>query len=204
MSGPVAAQCPCKVGRAADDYGLPRLQDDIVRRREEEDASLRDLAGFVNERILERALADAGTDVAGDPQSVYEALAGDDAGPGRRTEVRRQLRRAGVPVETVESDFVSHQTVRDHLRDCLGMDTGRRATTDLDDAADLVGWARDRNEGIIDDTLARLRSAGTLETGRLDVTHSVRVTCEDCGATYRVTDLLERGACDCADADRRP
>lgn len=177
-------------------YDLAMLDDDVARRRED-GASLRDLAEFVNVAVLERALADAGAEIAGDPRSVYEALTDGDAGPGRRSAVRQQLDRAGVPVEDVESDFVSHQTVRDHLKDCLGMDTGRRATTDVDDAADLIGWARDRNETIVDDTLARLRSADELDTGPLDVTHSVRVTCEDCGASYRVADLLERRTCRC-------
>jgi hypothetical protein len=191
------SNCSCKVGRNVDKYGLRYLDEDLRRRREEDGESLRDLAAFVNARILDRAMATARAEVVGDAPAVYEALTGDDVGSARRAEVRRQLETTGVPVEDVERDFVSHQTVSDHLGRCLDVDTGRDATTDPDEAAELIGWARDRDEQIIDRTLARLRRADALDTGPLDVTVSVRVTCERCGATHRVDELLERGGCDC-------
>jgi len=197
MSDTDYSNCSCKVGRGIDEYRLRHLDEDLTRLREDDNTSLRELADFVNTRVLERALVDAGAEVAGDAGAVYEALTGEDISAGRRTETRRRLENATVPVSEVESDFVSHQTVRDHLRDCLGLETGRNPTTDTDEAAKLIEWARGRDERIIDHTLARLRDAGTLDVGSIDVTHSVRVICGDCGTSYRVDELLERGECDC-------
>ena len=197
MTEPAYASCGCKVGRSVERYRLRHLDEDLVRRRERDGDSLRDLEAFVNVRVLERAIEDAGAEVAGDARSVYRTLCGDDVSSGRRAEVRRQLANAGVPVSAVEDDFVSHQTVREHLRSCLDVETARRGTTDPDEAAEILAWAIERDTRIIDQTLERLREAGALETGPLDVTHTVRATCERCGASYHVHDLLDRRSCDC-------
>jgi hypothetical protein len=191
------SSCSCKVGRNIDKYELRHLDTDLRRRRVDDGESLRDLATFVNAQILDRAMSDAGAAVAGDATAVYRALTGDDVGSGRQTEVRRRLANAGVQMDDVDRDFVSHQTVRDHLRTCLDVETSRNGTTDPDDAADLIGCVRDRNEQIIDRTLNRLHEADRLDTGPLDVTFSVRVSCERCGSTYRVDELLDRGGCEC-------
>jgi hypothetical protein len=190
----------CKVGRDIRNHGLSRLNDDLRRRRSDGE-SLRDLATFVNTRILENVLADAGISAGWDAETTYRILAGADAdvSTGRRAETRSKLKQVGVDVDCVKTDFVSHQTIRDHLRDCLDIDTGRETRFDVGSATTTVEWARSRSEAVIERTLDRLRAAGELETSDLDVTHSVRVTCEGCGRTYRLRDLLKHGHCECND-----
>lgn len=200
MSGGIPGTgCACKVGRDARKYGLDDLDADLERRYVEGDSSLRDLADLVNARIVGAAVEATDADVVGDPGAIYDAIQGDAVPAERRTDVRDQLAYAGVDLGTLTDDFVSHQTVRDHLRSCLDVDTSRTGIESLEEAGDVVEWARARDEQIIDRTIERVRRLGLLRTGPLEVSHTVRVTCVDCGSTYRPAELLERGACECRD-----
>jgi hypothetical protein len=191
----------CKIGRDCAKYDLPGLNENLCRRRAD-GASLRDLREFVNERVLERALADADVEVVGDPENIHRLLGDEEVSAGRQAELRSRLQRAGVDIESVEKDFVSHQTVRAHLKDCLDVDTSRRSSIDTDRATRNVNWAKSRSKAVIERTLDQLRNAGHLSTDDLDVTQTVRVTCTGCGETYRVADLLDRGGCECGPSGR--
>lgn len=190
-----APACGCKVGRSAAAYGRPELVAEL-RRRHADGASLRDLERFVNLALLRGALRRADVGPLGSVESVLAALV-DDAGAGRRAEVRERLAQAGVDVAALEDAFVSYGTVRTHLRDCADVETGRRRPLDVEGARGTIEWARSRNVGVVERTLGRLRDAGELETGELELAQVTRVTCADCGASYPVHDLLERGRCAC-------
>lgn len=192
--------CSCKVGRTIERYDLAGMDDAIVRRREEDDESLRALAEFLNTRVLRRAIErHADRDVLADPESILSRLTGSQDA-GRAAEMRERLRGAGVPVDEVTDDFVSHQTVRSHLNGCLDVETGRSRATDVEDVANLIEWARARDEDIIDRAIARLRESGELDVGETNVIHSVRVICEECGESHRVQELLDAEGCGCGDA----
>lgn len=206
MADGAAADCGCKVGRVADGRGLDGLDDELVRRRED-GASLRDLADAVNRRVLEAALEAAGVDDRGDElfgavegeravEAVYEALAGGTE-PARAARVRTRLEQHGVDVDALEDDWVTHPTVRRHLRECLGVDTAREPTITVEDAVDTVEWARARAAGVVERTFERLGATDLVRTGDLDVTVALQLTCEDCGNTYRPRELLDRGGCAC-------
>ena len=186
----------CKIGRDCAKYDLSGLDENLCRRRAD-GASLRDLQEFVNERVLERALADANADVVGDPENIYRLLRDDEVSSGRQAELRSRLERAGIDIEAVENDFVSHQTVRGHLKECLDIDTSRQSSTDIEQAARNINWAESRSKAVIKRTLDQLRNTNQLATDDLDVTQTIRVTCTGCGETYRVADLLDRGGCEC-------
>jgi len=211
MSEANADRCSCKVGRAAGRYGLDRLDDDLLHRRREDDASLRALADYVNRRILGAALdaADLDDGTAGvygavtDEEAVsavYRALAGDDAEPERTARVRTRLEQAGVDLDAVTDDWVTHPTVRHHLRECLEVDTSRDSTITPDDAVDTTEWARARCARVVARTFERLDDAGLVTTESRDVSVTIQVTCTACGNSYRPTSLVERGGCAC-DAD---
>lgn len=202
MSQVGSTGCACKVGRVLEKHDLAGVYDELARRREQDGESLRSLADFVNTRVLGRAIeAHAERDVLADPASIYSKLAnGTDA--GETTEMRERLVTAGVPVEEVTDEFVSHQTVRSHLRTCLDMETGRSPATDIEDVSDLIEWSRTRDERIIDRALARLRDSGELGIGETNVIHSVRVICEACGRSHRLQELLEKQGCECGGATR--
>jgi hypothetical protein len=205
--------CSCKVGRTAESYGLGDL-DAELRRRQEADASLRDLADYTNRRVLEAALAAAPVDLTDslygaidDEDAVgvlYEALSSEETPTERVARVRTRLVQQGVDIEAIRSAWVTHTTVRTHLRDCLDVDTSREASIDIEEGRNTMEWARNRCANIVGGTLERMRSAGLLSTGPLDVSVTVRVTCTDCGASYRPDRLLSARECDCPspEADR--
>lgn len=186
----------CKIERITEKHGLSEL-DQELQRRHRSGASLRELETFINTQILERALLESEVALIGDTESIYRVLQDDDAAPGRRAEIRSQLERAGPPLSDVEGDFVSHQTVKRHLQNCLGVDTNRQSQITLDDATQTVEWAQSQNLSVIENTLTRLQKAGLLEADHLDVTQSVRVTCERTGNTFRLREFLRRGGCEC-------
>lgn len=189
--------CSCKLGRNIRTYGLGNF-DETIKRRRREGASLRDLEGVINRAILREVVEGSGVAVIGDVDHIYETLVGDDASTGERTETREQLARAGIDVDAVLEDFVSYQTVRTHLNECLGVDTDRRGQLSIDDARGTIEWARSRSEGIIDRTMDRLRRDEQFRVGTIDVSHDVRVSCTDCGGSYPIEEFLERGGCDCS------
>lgn len=188
--------CGCKIGRNVAAYGLEDFDRRLLDRRRD-GASLRRLERFVNEALLQRALERAETDVIGDVGSIYEKLVGEDVSAGERTEVRERLARAGVDTDGLRDDFVSYQTVRTHLQECLDVDTDRRTSLSPADAQGTIEWARSRSEGIVERTIERLRDADGVRAGDVDVTHAIRVTCPDCDGRYPVETFIERGGCDC-------
>ncbi|WP_123538528.1 rod-determining factor RdfA [Halosimplex salinum] len=198
--GESEGECSCKIGRAVRTYDLGAFDRTLIDRRRD-GASLRDLETVVNEAVLRAALREADADVIGDVSSVYEGLAGDEASAGERAELRDRLARAGVDVDELEADFVSYQTVRTHFRECLDVDTDRQASLSVEDARGTVEWARSRSEGIVERTLDRLARTDGFTAGDVSVSHVVRVTCDDCGASYPVDAFVDRGGCDCSTAD---
>lgn len=195
----------CKVGRVADRYDLANIDGDLPSRYAD-DASLRDLEALVNKRILRTAIerADGGTStLAGSDRGVdalYEVLRTDkNASPAERARVRTRLEQAGIDVDAVTDDWVSHATVRTHLNDCLAMDTSREASLTPEEAISTVEWTRSRSERIVSETVQRLRTADVAEVTEPTVSVSVRITCEVCGRSYTIQDLLDEGGCACHD-----
>ena len=186
----------CKIARVADDYNISEIDAKLIERREQGD-SLRDLATYLNKQILSESLNTGTREVVGDADSIYEVLRGNDVNRSRQVELRSKLDRNGIDIEAVERDFVSHQTVRNHLHDCKAIDTGRKSTVDIDGAEKTIEWAQARSEGVIEQTLERLRNAGNVADTPTEVTLSVRVGCSACGRTYRIGDFLEQQGCDC-------
>jgi hypothetical protein len=51
----------------------------------------------------------------GEAANTYRLLTSDDVTSGERTKVERHLNRAGIDVEQLRSDLVSHQAVHTYL-----------------------------------------------------------------------------------------
>lgn len=206
--------CSCKVGRNIDQYGLDTLNSELVHRRRDEDASLRDLANYVNQRILASALADAGIDVTdalyGAVSSddalttLYETLTTDDTPAEQKARVQTRLAQLGVNVEAIKANWVTHPTVRKHFRSCLDIDTQRTTTITLDDARNTIEWTRTRCANVVAQTCMRLRNANVVSTGPLDVTVTIQITCTTCGETYRPSQLLTNRECACTPVNDTP
>jgi hypothetical protein len=200
MAGP--GEQACKVDRVSETWGLENIDERLRRRREGSDASLRDLEEFFNREVLEAALRDARAEVVqGEVENTYRLLTADDVSSGAEVEVRDRLERSGVDPEAVTADFVSYQTIRSHLRNCLDIETERSTELTPTDGKNTVFKLLSRTEVITKRTIDRLRSAGHVAVGDVDVTMSLRVTCTECGEEYAFSRLVDRGGCGCSGPD---
>jgi hypothetical protein len=200
-SGVAADACDCKVGRVADLYGLSDLDRELRTRWTgdgREKHSLRELERYLNRRVLAAALRSAGVDtLQGEVENLYGLLTGDDASEGVRVEARRRLERDGVDPESVEDDFVSHQSIHTHLRECLDVDHDPGGGASLERGSSTVYALRNRTEAVTAGTLERLRDGGELDMEGFDVYVDVRVACEACGRFHEIGSLFENGGCEC-------
>jgi len=186
----------CKITRVARTYHIRDVDTKLLQQRQQ-GASLRELAIFFNKQILSKALSRATQEVIGDAETIYEVLMDDDTDRARQAELRSKLARYNVDIDDVQQDFISHQTVRNHLNDCRDINTGRESTFDLEAGRKTIEWAQARSEGVIEQTVERLRNAGEVTDTQTEVTQSVRVACSACGQSYRIEAFLEQGGCDC-------
>jgi len=190
----------CKVDRVADKYHLGDLDGRLQRRRCNKDASLRDLDEYINTRVLESAMISSGMDpVDGEAANYLSLLRSDDE--ISRKEARRELARQGVPVDDLEEDFVSYQTVRKHLNECMEIDTSKSYSPEPDEDRDRMGNLKGRTENVIRRTITRLRKHGAVRIGEPTAIVSMKVRCGTCGRTHDVSELLRQRACACADEE---
>jgi hypothetical protein len=197
--------CGCKVGRVTERHGLDGLRADLRARwtAESDRASVRDLAERLNVAVVRSALAYTTLGASTyEAEAVYRRLVGDETSAGRRTATRRRLAGAGVDVEALTDDFVSHQTVHTHLRECAGAtyDDERTAEERLSSAADTLFAFQGRTEAVTRQTVESLRAAGAVDAGEVDVFVDVTVTCRNCGRGRSVDEFLQERGCPCRGA----
>lgn len=191
-----------KVERVVDEYDLGDVETELVERWTGESGerwSLRDLADYFNEQVLATALADADMQpLDGEVENYYRLLSADDVSAGARTEARSQLERAGVDVDALQDDFVSHQAIHTYLTD--RKEVSYEGTSDeerLSNASETLRRLERRTESVAENTVDRLRNAGDLDVEDFSVLVSVGIVCEECGRQHDVESLLEQGGCDC-------
>lgn len=191
--------CHCKVGNGIQKYGLDDLDDELTRNYREDDASLRDLENKVNVAFTRAALDNADAALNTTPEEIVRVLhSDDDVSRREQAKIETQLQQAGVDVDELKKDYLSYRTVKNHLNDCLDIDTSRTETITLDDARATIGWARTRCENVILTTLNRLSNTGRISLGTdVDVTVTPRITCRDCGVSTTISEFLTSNGCDC-------
>lgn len=194
-----------KVGRLIREYSLGDVGAELEERWTGEDGerdSLRTLADAFNERLLERAMLDAGMDpITGEPENVYRILTDDDVSPGVRTETETRLEQQGLDVDTLRTDFVTYQAIRTFLREVRGASYERDAANGIDDVRSVFARLVGRTTAVVEQKLTQLRSSGRLRLGTFHVRTVVTVYCKDCETQYEVTALLDRGGCNCSEAE---
>jgi hypothetical protein len=192
-----------KVGRVIETYDIAGLGETLEARwtgTGGERSSLRDLADLVNRRLLAAAMSDADMRVLdGEVENTYRLLTADDASSGGRAEAEARLRQAGVDVETLRADFVSHQAVHTYLTRYRGASLPRDDGPTPERDAATVGRLRSRIVTVTESLLERRRAAGDHNHGDAEVLVDVTVVCRDCGVQRDPAALLRAGGCDCAD-----
>lgn len=180
----------CKVERVADEYGVPL--DERLRKAHERGEALRSLERRAGVALLRKEVEQAGVDVVeGDVERYYDLLV-DGGSEVAREQVRRKLSRAGVAVAEVLESVPSYQTIRNHLRECDGVDTSREQSRDPGDVAGTVRAVEERLARVMQKSARQMESVPDVR----DVRTSTLVTCDDCGETVGVYEFLGSG-CGC-------
>lgn len=193
-----------KVARVIDTYELDGWGETLERRWTDETGertSLRDLADTLNEEIMTAALRDADVSVTTlDAASTYRTLSGEgDVSPADRHRKERELEQAGVDVETVRSDFVTHQAVHTYLTSYRDAELEDRSEGRAERAVENLQRLQGRAGVVTESTVERMVSTEEITDHEYEVFVDIQVVCEDCERTYSVNELLTAGGCDCGD-----
>jgi len=166
---------------------------------DEDRMSLRALAAYFNQEVLQTRLDAAGIDMLdGELENIYRLLTDDDVSAAERTRVRRRLHRDGLDVEAVKDDFVTYQAIRTYLTEYRDAEYVREDRDPIEREVENVERLRGRVDTVTSGKLEQLRQRGDLSLGSFRTVVDVKVVCEDCHSQYDVLDLLDRGGCDCA------
>lgn len=194
-----SSACDCKLGRVAEEWDLGTIKRQLLTDWRDNGESLRALAATFNRQLLRRAMTEAGNPpLDGEVGNYYRLLTDDDVSRGMRTQAKNRLAQDGVDVESVETDFVSYQTVNRHLKNCVGvLEEDRTGPLERDEAKDRVYSLQHRTREVTEQTLTQLRrtKGGSFEDFEVYVNISAR--CSECGAHLGVDELLEGSTCQC-------
>lgn len=190
-----------KVARLLQEYDIEDLGAELERRwtAEEDRQSLRELAAYFNQQVLERALE--GADIRpldGEVENIYRLLTDDSSGADG-TRIRRRLERDGLDVEAIEKDFVTYQAIRTYLKKHRGAEYTPDETDPVEREITNIQQLRGRVDSVTAGKLEQLRASGHLELGTFRTLVDVRVVCEDCNTQFSAIELLERGHCNCSE-----
>jgi len=148
-----------------------------------------ELETHLNRRLLKQAMIEQGmSPLDGEVENYYRLLTVDTV----MTTVRRKARPAGGGGNRrwrVEADFVSYQTVRKHLNECLDKDTSERVHAEARERPQKHREASGRLRNVVEKSVGRLTEHGVIQNRlawghRLSESHlwRVRTYLRDCHA----------------------
>lgn len=190
-----------KVARLIDEYDLIGIGAEMERlwTDEEDRKSLRELAEYFNQAVLEAALEEAGVQLLdGEIENIYRLLTDEEVGAADRTRARRRLEREGIDVDALLTDFVTYQAIRSYLRDLRGAEYTPQEMDPIKRELANVRQLQGRIDSVTEGKLRQLRDADNLTLGDFRTIVTVQVYCEDCNTQVDVEDLLEQGGCNCS------
>ncbi|GAB7090556.1 hypothetical protein JCM18237_08270 [Halorubrum luteum] len=189
-----------KVANVIERYDLTGWGDRLEREwlgETGERTSLRDLADTFNRAVLAAALREAGEAVIEDDvASTYRVLTDDDVSRADALRKERELKRLGVDVEEVRSNFVTHQAIHTYLTKYREAELSDR-TPDPDAKIETLERLEGRTAAVAESTLDGLVGAEAVTDRNYELFVDVRTVCEDCGTDYALVDLIRQGGCDC-------
>lgn len=190
--------CSCKIGQAMTEYGLS-IRNTYLVNQWRDGRSIRDLTIEFNKNIIESVLTAASVDQGVWRRiPVYKVLHTDELERTEEIEIRRELERAGVDVEQLSADLVSHQTVYRHLTTCLEVSKDDEKTPEQrrENALDTIHALQQRTELVTEPTIESLLSADIINHGNTEVLVGIQVVCNDCGQSMDLETAIRDG-CHC-------
>lgn len=190
-----------KVARLIDEYGLDSLgekMEEAWTANDDRRRSLRELADSFNQKLLKRKLAEVGiSSLDGEVENTYRLLTDDSVSTADQTRVRRRLERQEIDVDEVMDDFVSYQAIRTYLNKYREVDHAPEETAGIEETRQTIQQLRGRLATVSEDRIGQLDANDEIDIGTPDAIVDVQILCEDCSGQYSVTELLERGHCEC-------
>jgi hypothetical protein len=191
-----------KLQRLIGRYGLEGLGAELEARwlgdAGHERQGLRELAGLVNRRLLRAAFERAGSPPSDERVAErYRQLTDEATTSGQRTRARRELTRAGLDVDRLETDFCSRNALHSYLRECRGV-TKQASGSDPEASRATLARLASRLQAVADSRLERLDQADAIDVGPVSTIVEVRVVCPDCGTSQPIDSLLTDGGCGCS------
>lgn len=191
-----------KVGRLIESYGIAEIESELIEKWKGSGtgrSSLRDLTDEFNRRLLRAAMQRAGMNLyRKEVGSTYRTLTDDTVNEADRTSVRRELLREGVPIDDVESDFVSYSAVYNYLTDYL--DENYEPVSDDEQIRkdkDRIEKLRTRVKNVVSDTVKRSSNSGRLRIDDYRVFVDISVYCDNCGRKHDAADFFDKRECEC-------
>ena len=189
-----------KVVQLLAEYDLQGLGAELEQlwTAEDDRSSLRDLAVYFNQHLVERALEDANEQVLdGEVENIYRLLTDEEVSSAERTRVRRRLERDDVDVDALESDFVTYQAIRTYLQEHRGAEYTPAETEPLEREATNLQQMRGRTAVVTEGKLEQLRENNELVLDEFRTLVNIQVVCDGCNTQFDVFELLDRGGCAC-------
>jgi hypothetical protein len=191
-----------KLGRVLMDYDLDDLHNRLPElwRGNGEQLSLRELAQRINVNLVREALVNAGENpLDGEAENAYRLLTDEDVSVGVRTQQRNRLERAGIDVDALKDDFVTHQAVYTYLTKSLNIskDNSDEDTDPLAKHETRIQRLQSRLAAVTAQSLKELDNTSRMTLGDMDTLVSIQVYCQDCETQYDIGALFDNGGCSC-------
>ena len=167
-----------------------------------EDHSTRDLTAVFNRRVIEQAIRAAGeTPLDGEVETIHEMFTDDTVGSGDSMQARTRLTEYGIDADQLAADLVSHQTIYRFLKNVREIDTSSEAKSTADRIESTRRSLRkleSRIQSVAAQNLTQLNRRPEFTMGEFDIFVDVRVTCNDCGTSGEITQIIDEYGCECA------
>lgn len=163
-----------------------------------ERTSLRDLADEFNREVLRTAIKRAGTSaIDRDIENTYHILTSDDISDADTIRKERELQKEGVDIESVRSDFVTHQAIHTYLTKHRQAVFSDRSEDQPERNIKTIQRLTGRVQAVVESTIDQMIQNNSITNREYKTLVNVTVICPECGTDYPVVRLLREGGCDC-------
>lgn len=179
--------------------GLGSELEDLWTGAGNDQYSLRELADYFNQRVLQSAMRAADQDpLVGETENLYELLTGDEVTSGTQIQAEHHLEQTGIDVNRLQSDFVSHQAVHTYLTKYREVEPpSDNGESKLEKSQNTIHQLKNRLQAVTETTIGTLLNANELSLGEYYVYVDVHVMCTDCRTQYSVMELFDSAGCEC-------
>jgi hypothetical protein len=177
-------------------YRLTGIDEELRRRYESGDATLHELAEYVNNRITAVALDALDNPTGTEPSTVRAALRGVESVPATMRDDLRATLAGQLDIDMLTDAYVSHETIRRHLNEHLDVSTSQGGFDTFDELQEALNSYQQQYENGVQGALKRAGEQGMIDGAEYRI-FSTRVECQRCSETYRLQELLADRGCDC-------